>query len=266
MMRRARPALGTLVEIGVTMTEAGDPHRAEAAIRAAFEAVAALESCLSRFLPDSDLGRFHRLKAGEATPVHAHTVQVLLAARELAEASDGLFDISLGSGPQGWRLLPPTPEQPATWQLQRLTPHTRLDLGGIAKGYAVDLAIQALQQGGSSAGWVNAGGDLRCFGDLDLPLQLRDEHSGGTRSFGVLRDGAFATSHYGPHSRSALHGPNRPDAVHVSVAAPECLWADALTKIVALTGRPDHPLLARHGAQAWWHTRPGAGECGLLHA
>jgi thiamine biosynthesis lipoprotein len=39
----------------------------------------------------------------------------------------------------------------------------------------------------------------------------------------------------------------------VSVAAPRCLWADALTKIVAISGDAAHPLLARHGAKAWQH-------------
>jgi thiamine biosynthesis lipoprotein len=42
-------------------------------------------------------------------------------------------------------------------------------------------------------------------------------------------------------------------AAHVSVAAPLCLWADALTKIVAASGDPAHPLLARHDARAWLH-------------
>jgi thiamine biosynthesis lipoprotein len=104
---------------------------------------------------------------------------------------------------------------------------------------------------GCPAGWVNAGGDLRAFGDIDLPLQLRDEASGGVHSFGSLRDGAFATSHFSPGMRplaglSAAHA-------HASVAAPSCLWADALTKVLAISGDTAHPLLARYGAQGWLH-------------
>jgi thiamine biosynthesis lipoprotein len=41
------------------------------------------------------------------------------------------------------------------------------------------------------------------------------------------------------------------------VAAPRCLWADALTKVVALTGRADHPALAARGATAWLHGGEG---------
>jgi thiamine biosynthesis lipoprotein len=105
------------------------------------------------------------------------------------------------------------------------------------------------------AGWVNAGGDLRAFGDVDAPVQLRDEASGGVRTFATLRDGAFATSCFGPDSRSALAGGRRParEPAHVSVAAPLCLWADALTKLVALNGDAAHPLLGQYDAAAWLH-------------
>jgi thiamine biosynthesis lipoprotein len=44
-----------------------------------------------------------------------------------------------------------------------------------------------------------------------------------------------------------------PALAHASVAAPLCLWADALTKIVAASGDASHPLLARHDARAWLH-------------
>jgi len=116
---------------------------------------------------------------------------------------------------------------------------------------------------GCGAGWVNAGGDLRVFGDVALPLHLRDEHQGGTWAIGSLADGAFATSHFGPGCRSQLHAPRSrrrsgtvgaaPVAAWVSVAAPRGLWADALTKVVAASGDTRHPLLARLGACAWWH-------------
>lgn len=234
MQRRARPLLGTLVEIG-----------APAGHEAAFEAIAALQAGLSRFEPGSDIARFNALPAGASLRVGARAVEVLTAARQLQADSDGLFDISLGTGPAAWRLDGD--------RLHKRADGVMLDLGGIAKGHAVDLAVQALQTHGATAGWVNAGGDLRVFGGLTLPIRLRDEPGGGVREFAALSDGAFATSHYAPGSRSAL---SRPLPAHVSVAAPLCLWADALTKIVALTGRCDHPLLARYDAAAWRHDAP----------
>lgn len=234
MQRRARLLLGTLVEIG-----------APTGHEAAFETIAALQARLSRFVPDSDIARFNALPAGAEIRVGTLAVEVLAAARRLHADSGGLFDISLGSGPGAWQLDGD--------RLHKLAAGVELDLGGIAKGLAVDQAVRALREQGGAAGWVNAGGDLRVFGDLELPIRLRDEAGGGVREFARLRDGAFATSHFAPGSRSAL---SRPLQAHVSVAAPQCLWADALTKVVALSGRCDHPLLARYDAAAWQHDAP----------
>lgn len=299
LLRRARPLLGTVVEIGLCWPVgapddagpvAGQPHQtvravngglpgaatAQAALDAAFAAIHHAQACLSRFDPDSDLSAFHALGAGQRLAVRPVTRQVLAAAQSLRLASDGLFDISLGSAPAGWWL-------DGGW-LEKRCSAVRLDLGGIGKGHAVDLAVQALQHHGAVAGWVNAGGDLRAFGDLDLPVQLR-QTGGGVRPFAQLRDGAFATSAFGPGQRSRLTGrgvghgaghvvgsavarPGRLQSgshaggrgtagtAHVSVAAPLCLWADALTKLVAASGDPAHALLARHGASAWWHGAP----------
>ncbi len=226
-LRRARPALGTLLDIGVS-AGGGDGH---AAIDAAFAAVARVEAQLSRFDPASEIHRFNAAAAGACIAIGADTRRVLAAAAALRHASDGVFDVSLGSGADGWRC--------DEAGLHKLGAGARLDLGGIGKGHAVDRAVAALQARGVSSGWVNAGGDLRAFGAVAVPIDVRDEATGGVRRFARLADGAFATSRLG--------------ARHASVAAGQCLWADALTKIVIASGDASHPLLARHGARAWLH-------------
>ncbi len=229
VQRRARPFLGTIVEIGVVMgvveLDASD------GIDVAFASIGAIEVGLSRFAASSEIFRFNAAAAGECIDIGADTRRVLTAAEELRDASDGLFDVSLDSGATGWRC-------DATG-LHKLDEGVRLDLGGIGKGYAVDRAVAALVASGARAGWVNAGGDLRVFGEMAVPIDLRDEASGGVRRFATLADGAFATSRLGRG--------------HASVAAPECLWADALTKIVIARGDASHPLLERFGARAWLH-------------
>jgi thiamine biosynthesis lipoprotein len=240
-LRRARPLLGTLVEVGLAPASEAC---ADAALHAAFAALADVQAALSRFEPHSELSRFHALPCGAGMAVGDDMAVVLGAAQALRAASDGVFDVSLGTAPDGWRLDGRC--------LHKLDPRTRLDLGGIGKGHAVDRAIDALIAEGCSAGWVNAGGDLRVFGDVDLPLALRDEHRGGARRVGSLRDGAFATSRFGAGARSRASAP-QPVHAHASVAAPLCLWADALTKVVAVSGDTAHPLLFRHAAQAWLH-------------
>ena len=225
-VRRARPALGTLVEVGAAATAGG-----AIAIDAAFAAIAEVEASLSRFRPGSLVHRFNAAPRGSRVDLGHDARRVLAAAAELARASDGLFDISLGTGADAWRC--------DGAGLHKLAAGVSLDLGGIAKGDAVDCAIRALRQGGIRAGWVNAGGDLRVFGALALPLDLRDEDQGGVRRFATLHGGSFATSRHAGR--------------HASVAAPRCLWADALTKVVAASGDASHPLLRRYGARAWLH-------------
>jgi len=241
--RRAQPLLGSLVEIGVR----DDGANACEAVDAAFAAVREVQACLSRFEADSDISRFHALRRGESLPMRTSTSCVLAAARMLQLDTDGAFDISLGSAPDGWRC--------EGGRLLKLDDSVQLDLGGIGKGHAVDCAVAALIANGCTTGWVNAGGDLRGFGDAEWPIRLRDEVTGGVRPFASLYDGAFATSHYDRHSRSRLAHAVGGSIVraHVSVAAPLCLWADALTKVIAISGDTAHPLLARFGARAWSH-------------
>jgi len=243
IVRRARPLLGTLVEVGVVVACFED---GAAQVEAAFGAIAQVQAHLSRFEPSSDIARFNALAAGDALACLSTDARtVLTVASDLQAQSAGLFDVSLGSGPDGWRLQ--------GLRLVKLDARTRLDLGGIGKGHAVDRGVEGLRACGCDAGWVNAGGDLRAFGAIDVPVMLRDERTGGVRPAATLRDGAFATSRFDVDSPSRLAG--RARASHVSVAAPTALLADALTKIVALSGDPRHPLLAQHGASAVVHAR-----------
>jgi len=239
-VRRARPLLGTIVEVAAL----AELPAADEAVNAAFDAVAEVQAQLSRFEATSEITRFHALPCGASMAIGQHAQRVLAAAQALRDDTGGLFDISLGTACDGWRC--------DGHLLHKLSANVRFDLGGIAKGYAVDVAVEALLAAGSIAGWVNAGGDIRVFGDTELPISLRDEHRGGVRPFANLRNGAFATSHFDHATRSRTSAAT-PVNAHVSVAAPSCMGADALTKVVAISGDTAHPLLARYGAQAWIH-------------
>jgi thiamine biosynthesis lipoprotein len=243
-LRRARPALGTLVDVGASAPDETLAFDAALAVGAAFTAIDEVRACLSRFDPASDIARFTAAPHGARIAVSPHTQRVLMAALRLQAATAGLFDITMGSAPCGWRFVGN--------ELHKLDAAARIDLGGIGKGYAVDCAVRVLRGRGATSGWVNAGGDLRAFGRANVPLVVRDERRGGARPFATLQSGAFATSRFGPgcHDRAtAAHA----IAAHVSVAAPRCLWADALTKVVAISGDTSHPLLRHFGARAWLH-------------
>lgn len=227
--------------------------------QAAWAALAQVQCHMSVFEPDSDLARSHRAAVGEPTRLHPLTAEVLRLAQALHAQTDGLFDVACGSG--CWLL-----DQHGTHcDLVRLGAHTRIDLGGIAKGFAVDQAVMAAVAAGAPAVWVNAGGDLRVHG-ASLPVVLRDERHGGVLPWLTIQDGAMATSDFSPEARARLAWPASQAAapsagrLHLSVAAPECVVADALTKVVAILGRSDHPmaqrLLRHYGAQAWVHADP----------
>lgn len=247
--------MGTLVELGLLLPEAyGEPppRWAVLALEAGWQALAAVEQALSAFLPGSDVSRFNAAPAGACLPVGADAAAVLRTSRRLQRLSGGTLDVTLGTGPGDWSLS----ARGGAILLRKHTGSVRMDLGGIAKGYAVDRALAAMVAAAARAGrrpgcWVNAGGDLRTRG-APLEVRLRDERAGGARPWLALRLGALATSDFAPAARSRLAG-GAPRARHVSVLSPRCMWSDALTKLVARTGRRDHPLLAALRARAFVH-------------
>ena len=269
-MKSVRPLLGTYVVV-----EINDPDEgiARAATEAAFAAIASVQHLMSAFDPASDVSRINHRAHTEAVRVHPWTAEVLQLAAQIYRDSDGLFDIGIAPRLAGWELLPPasvdidyTQSSAAHLCLEddvvRCTAPTRIDLGGIAKGYAVDRATNAALKAGACCVLVNAGGDLRVAGDAEEPIYLRDPRQPAhARLAGVLQDGAIATS--GTYYSKRLHegeeisaivepatlSPLLSDASH-SVIAPTCAAADALTKVLALSGNPYHPAFARHGAQA----------------
>src|SRR6266436_2823256 len=105
-IRRARPLLGTFVEIAV----AGQTFdAAEAAVEAAFSAVATVHRLMSFHETDSDVSRLNRGAASGAVRVHDWTYQVLEAACDLHCRSGGIFDISVAPALQKLGLLPGVP-------------------------------------------------------------------------------------------------------------------------------------------------------------
>src|ERR1700712_281264 len=103
-LRRARPGLGTLIEVGLAVEAGGGAIDHQRAIEAAFRSIGELEGVLSRFLADSDVARFHALPVGTGLTLRPDGVAVFAAADQLRSATDGLFDITLGGAPDGWRL------------------------------------------------------------------------------------------------------------------------------------------------------------------
>ncbi|WGG51116.1 FAD:protein FMN transferase [Rugamonas sp. DEMB1] len=205
MMRRAQPWLGTLVEISVA--DALPDEAVQQAISQAFAEVALVHRLMSFHAADSDVARLNRAWASEVLAVHPHTWQVLRLAQRVAEQSDHIFNIACAPRLVAWGCLPaPQDEAPsyrpgltvlrcqAGGTVRKAAPGW-VDLGGIAKGYAVDLALAALQRAGVASACVNAGGDLRAIGPDAWPVRLRSPRDPGRVGATLaLRGEALATS------------------------------------------------------------------------
>lgn len=127
--RRARPLLGTLVEVGLPLAAPAGGATHEAAFAAVWALLQDLQAQLSLFDPGSDLSRLHAAPPGTRLSVRPHTARVLTAACHWATLSDGAFDLAQGSGPgtgtaPGCGASTPAPAwTPAAWP--RATPSTR---------------------------------------------------------------------------------------------------------------------------------------------
>lgn len=236
-LRRARPLLGTLVDITLV---GADAPRAHDAFDAAFAAVARVHALMSVHDSSSELSALMRTAHLRPVRVHADTACVLRLAQTMHAASEGIFDVAAHSGASG---------SSADIRIDaddcvRFERPLRVDLGGIAKGHAVDCAIHALRSRGITSALVNAGGDMRCFGATAYPVHLR--FAGGVRTVAMLRDSALAASthaHHAHHARQAARTAHidahidarsgrvirRPDTIVVQ--APSAAVADALTKV-----------------------------------
>jgi thiamine biosynthesis lipoprotein len=287
MKRRAQPWLGTLVDISIDdqyndsdTVAAGD---VAAAFASAFDAIATVHKLMSFHDPASDVARINRAAVGERIAIDVHTARVLALALVLSEASGGIFNIGCATRLVEWDYLPrPQGRLPLyraddcglelniddRQHIMRKKRDVLIDLGGIAKGYAVDQAILALQRLNIASACVNAGGDLRVLGLTPFAIAIR--HPSSITGIGAtvnLANAALATSatyfsaryiehrqHSSPMQVSALIDGRSSAPVttagSATVQAPECMLADGLTKIIIATGDTCHPLLERFGASA----------------
>ena len=265
-IRRARPLLGTFVEIGIAQASLAD---ADAAVEAAFAAVAKVHALMSFHEPGSDVSRLNREACERDVEVDPWTFEVLQAALDLNRRSAGAFDVTVAPVLEALGLLPRTgrpsaPVRPAGGEVIELSADrrvrfrdrgVRIDLGGIAKGFAVDRAVATLREHGVCGGIVNAGGDLAAFGLQPQSIDIRDPADPRRLICRTqIRDEALATS----GARLDLHRSDAAEETAVidpaagrpaqamrgaSVRAPSCLLADALTKVVMVAGETSRELL-----------------------
>lgn len=227
--------LGTLVEVRVP-----DSPGAAAAFELAFAAVQRVHRLMSRQHPDSDVSRINRAPADERIAIDPWTWDVLRRAKDLHRATGGLFDCTLAASFDDLQL--------ADGDTVILRRPVTVSLDGIAKGYAVDRAVDALRTAGVAACTVNAGGDLRVFGDEPQTIHVRHPRAPGSFvAIGDVKDAAVATSGSYFGISSLVDPRTRRERVtkwSATVIASDCTSADALTKPCLLDRRGAPALMA----------------------
>lgn len=146
--RFSHEAMATVYEVYALHPD--EKYAAQAA-QAAFELVDRLERELSRFRANSDITRINHLQAGESTRVSPSTLECLVIARHMFDLTSGAFDVSIGTG------LPSIELEPDDFVVRATGAGVRIDLGGIGKGYAVDLMAELLEEWGLGLSLVHGG-------------------------------------------------------------------------------------------------------------
>ncbi len=253
---------------------ASDQEKAGAAARAAFGRIAEIDAIMSDYKPDSELSRLSATAgSGMAVAVRGDLLSVLSLSAAAAAESTGAFDITIGPCVQLWRSSRksrqlPEPELLAAaraatgWQAMHIKdstvtlakPGMKLDLGGIAKGWAQDAALSLVKEKhGITAAMLDAGGGVlvsghppdRAFWGVAL-APFSDEQEEG-RAVLLLKDAAVATSgdlfqsvsingqRYS-HIIDPATGLGMTRPVQVSIVAPTGALADWLATAVCVMG------------------------------
>jgi thiamine biosynthesis lipoprotein len=254
---------------------APDESTAKAAADAAYDRIALLNSILSDYDSDSELSRLSQTSGqGKAVPVSTDLWNVLIRAQDFAKMSDGAFDITVGPLVNLWRRARhkqelPKPEliaemkarvgyqnlklDPEHRTAELLVPEMRLDLGAIAKNYAIDQAIGVLKQHGITRALIGGSGDMTAtdappdqpgwrieIAALDAPgapppvviyLKNYSIATSGDMFQRVEIDGVRYSHIVNPHTGIGLT-----DHSLVTVVAPDCMTANGLTTSISVLG------------------------------
>jgi len=275
-----RPVMGTFARV---VAIADNSATVKESIKSAFVEITKVDMLMSDYKDDSEISRINRLAFNEPVKVTRPTFEVLQKSVEFSRISDGAFDITVGPLVDLWHSAAEANSVPAELEIAKARSKVgyeklildsiymtvkfkvegmRIDLGGIAKGYAIDKAIQAMQSAGASGGMVDIGGDIRCFGrpsggkkfwliglqdpylthgdswpvaqdESLMTLQLTDSAiatSGGYRRFALIEGRKIS------HIINQQTGTSAIDLSSVTIIAENSMDADALATAVSVLG------------------------------
>ncbi|MBI3991506.1 MAG: FAD:protein FMN transferase [Candidatus Omnitrophica bacterium] len=191
---RSRIIMGTLVKISVVDDGIGEDN-ANKAIDRAFGSVEGIDRLMSNYKEDSEISRLNRIKGNEPLVVNPQVFEIVQKSIEFGKLTSGAFDITVGPLLKLWGFYSSdarsVPDDDKIREIMsmvgykniRLFPSERkisfakddvkIDLGGIAKGYAVDKAVESLRGSGVKSALICASGDIFALGSGSLPNMWR---------------------------------------------------------------------------------------------
>lgn len=246
-------------------------------IESALDAINNVDNLMSDYKPDSEISRVNANAFARPVKVGPATFEVLEKSIEISKLTDGAFDITVGPLVKLFRTArdtgkAPTPEQiadaktkvgyeklvlnDAEKSVSFTVKGMSLDLGGIAKGYAVDKVIEVMQQHGALGAMVDIGGDVRCFGRPPkgketwiIGLQDPNTDNGATGIILKLKIAASAVTTSGDYQQYAIidgkrqshildrkTGKSAKGLASVTIIAKNATTADALATAVTVLG------------------------------
>ena len=274
-VRLEEKAMGTrLVLLGYT-SETLNETAVRRALRKAFDEILRLEGLMTTWRPDSEVSRINEAAGKEAIAVSDETFEVIAKALWIAKLSEGTFDITFASMGDLWKFdedkvmdVPSAAAiekarlkidyrkielDPAKKTVKLLSADTRINLGGIAKGYAIDKAAAILRKEGLASFFAQAGGDLYVQGrkpdGTPYRVGIRDPRGPGEVFFAVVpvEDHAFSTA--GDYERAFVKEGKRyhhiidprtgypaTESRSVTIWAKDALTADAIDDAVFILG------------------------------
>lgn len=270
LYKESRIAMGTFVEVT-------SPDKRAAKI--VFDEIARVENLLSKYNPDTEISRLN--KSGQVK-ASAETFFIIQKSVEFWKLSKGGFDITVGPLVDLWGFTQKDYIVPNDKQIKSALRSIgsdkiilnirdnmikfklygmKIDLGAIAKGYALDCAVKKLKASGINSCLINAGGQIHCLGDkFGAPwnIAIRNPRQKGFGGYLELKDRAVATSgdyeqYFFKKNKRYAHiidpktgYPADTGIVSVTVIAPDGLTADALATAIFVLGKVKGEAVAKN--------------------
>ncbi len=270
----SRILMDTLVEITVY---GNGKQKLKSSVNEAFDEIKRIENLMSGYISNSEIARINDA-GGNALSVSPESAAVIQAAKDVGRLTDGAFDVTLGGLTRLWGFTSESPRVPQKSEIEELLAHTgsdiieiknyyngkqtivsirltdpatTIDLGGIAKGYAIGMAARRLRERGIESALIDAGGDIVVIGDKKgKPFRIGIKSPDDDSVIGVIEASDISIVTSGDYERGFSIGGVRYHHIldpktgrparrsrSVTIITKDAILADALSTAVFVMGR-----------------------------